>query len=686
MADVPGVLNFPTALDSATSLIASANIAATTLAAPYTAGASTLTVASNVLFPTSGLLTFPTSGLILSYTGKSGLTGFTGVARASTEPNNPADASVASLAAVEQRITSGSLNVLRQALLALETKLGIGADTPTTGEFFQGTGAGSSGWSALTSGAVTTALGYTPQTPLGFTPLNYHGFLLVADDQAGADLGAKINAADTLLGANAGTILVIQTGTISTAVSISAGHLLQFGPGTFTQSAAITLAGDGAAIVGSGIKTTIVNNSSTTVDSVVIANGVTGPRVDSISLVRTGVPSSGADGIVCAGTCDQALITNVVLEAHYRGAVLGPVGYARFENSLATKSVNHGVLLANTAGLGTLQWTLSGILSSQNGQDGFCVTSIAGPSSVSLGTWSRCATYANSNHGAEFLGLVGVPINGVRINDCFFGEDGDSELYLDTYGGQHRISNCYAELCGTRTTGPTLANAATGIGRGLYASANNGYIQFSNNTCINNSYSGLWINATDTDAVGNVCVNNGLALAASERVGLRLTCSGSATAVGNLSYNASGSSQQYGIYSDSDTATLVGNTLQGSVAAIGMGAGPLVSQIVGNRILSGTIGVESFHADNLTIADAKNIVFGTTTGTQIGTAANQKWATHGATPIVQQASANQAAAPAGGTGATAGAYDTAAHRDALIALVNEMRLVLVNKGIMKGSA
>lgn len=32
-----------------------------------------------------------------------------------------------------------------------------------------------------------------------------------------------------------------------------------------------------------------------------------------------------------------------------------------------------------------------------------------------------------------------------------------------------------------------------------------------------------------------------------------------------------------------------------------------------------------------------------------------------------------AAAPAGGTGATAGAYDTAANRDAAIALVNNLR-------------
>jgi hypothetical protein len=39
------------------------------------------------------------------------------------------------------------------------------------------------------------------------------------------------------------------------------------------------------------------------------------------------------------------------------------------------------------------------------------------------------------------------------------------------------------------------------------------------------------------------------------------------------------------------------------------------------------------------------------------------------------------AAAAGGVGATAGAYDTAEHRDALITLVNNIRTALINNGI-----
>lgn len=76
----------------------------------------------------------------------------------------------------------------------------------------------------------------------------------------------------------------------------------------------------------------------------------------------------------------------------------------------------------------------------------------------------------------------------------------------------------------------------------------------------------------------------------------------------------------------------------------------------------------------------------TAKGVQILQSPQDKLGFYGATPVVQPASAQQAAAPAGGTGTAAGGYDTAANRDAMINLVNQMRLCLVNNGLMKGSA
>jgi hypothetical protein len=58
-----------------------------------------------------------------------------------------------------------------------------------------------------------------------------------------------------------------------------------------------------------------------------------------------------------------------------------------------------------------------------------------------------------------------------------------------------------------------------------------------------------------------------------------------------------------------------------------------------------------------------------------GVIADSDYTTHAAV-------ASGGAAPAGGTGATAGAYDTSANRDALIALVNTMRTALIAVGIL----
>jgi hypothetical protein len=83
-------------------------------------------------------------------------------------------------------------------------------------------------------------------------------------------------------------------------------------------------------------------------------------------------------------------------------------------------------------------------------------------------------------------------------------------------------------------------------------------------------------------------------------------------------------------------------------------------------------------------------------GTKIGTTASEKLALWGNTPIVQPSGANQSAL----TNSTGGTYDgtladvTATHNQAILnsnftdlfTLLNEIRTVLVNTGIMKGSA
>jgi hypothetical protein len=60
------------------------------------------------------------------------------------------------------------------------------------------------------------------------------GKTVTANDFPGADLGAKINAADKSLGTGAGEIVARGGGTISTQVVVSSNHVLTLMPGTYT--------------------------------------------------------------------------------------------------------------------------------------------------------------------------------------------------------------------------------------------------------------------------------------------------------------------------------------------------------------------------------------------------------------------------------------------------------------------
>lgn len=108
----------------------------------------------------------------------------------------------------------------------------------------------------------------------------------------------------------------------------------------------------------------------------------------------------------------------------------------------------------------------------------------------------------------------------------------------------------------------------------------------------------------------------------------------------------------------------------------------------------------------ITLAEAANIVVGTTTGTKIGTATSQKLGFYNATPVIQPAAAGQGAvaAPTAYSAHASGAVPvvsnaatdldtTAAALATLVTevtnlrtLVDAMRTALVDTGVMKGAA
>lgn len=88
--------------------------------------------------------------------------------------------------------------------------------------------------------------------------------------------------------------------------------------------------------------------------------------------------------------------------------------------------------------------------------------------------------------------------------------------------------------------------------------------------------------------------------------------------------------------------------------------------------------------EHLTVTDGKHFQFGVATGSKLGSAATEKLALWGAAPIVQPASANQAAVTQIAA-ATYGANEQAM-LGSLKTLANQLRADLVAAGVIKGAA
>lgn len=113
---------------------------------------------------------------------------------------------------------------------------------------------------------------------------------------------------------------------------------------------------------------------------------------------------------------------------------------------------------------------------------------------------------------------------------------------------------------------------------------------------------------------------------------------------------------------------------------------PAASQV--GIALGGTL-YYTFAATSLTFANSVNLAFNTLTGSQIATATSQKIGFWGKTPIIQPASANQAALSLDVDVTGLDTVDKAAintNFTNIQTLVNQLRTDLVNAGLIKGAA
>src|SRR6266542_2831569 len=191
------------------------------------------------------------------------------------------------------------------------------------------------------------------------------GRVVSANGFPGADLGAKINAADKALGASPGEIVVKGGGTISTQVVISSDHILRFLPGVYvTKTTNIPiLMKSRSSVIGSGWESIIMESTAPNQFTVISAynQSIINGKPDSVLVIRD-IQIKGANPgfnsappAVSLGNCSGCTVDKVWINGtrsigiQYGGT--GSSGYfaenSKVTNCLFTRVASQNLALSN---------------------------------------------------------------------------------------------------------------------------------------------------------------------------------------------------------------------------------------------------------------------------------------------------------------------------------------------------
>lgn len=265
----------------------------------------------------------------------------------------------------------------------------------------------------------------------------------------------------------------------------------------------------GTRLSGSGFNTSILQGTANNVPVINISASLSNVYLDSFQITNNKTATSGSFGIRALGDCQYCVLDNLFVQKQNVGISLQSAGVAYMRRVLSQYNLSDGISFQNSSVSGTIQWDLDNVFSGQNVGRGFIVTTgSAGPSGITLGSWHNIRTFANTGVAAAFVGSSGIPINGIRITKGFLGQDGNHEIFLDTYGGLHTINETYVELAGTSATGPTLATPASNTGDGIRITANNTDVMINGAYANGNHDSGINTSATVVTSVNGSHISN----------------------------------------------------------------------------------------------------------------------------------------------------------------------------------
>jgi hypothetical protein len=339
-------------------------------------------------------------------------------------------------------------------------------------------------------------------------------------------------------------------------VSAGGGTVLLPGGRSYAVSDALLMDGDNLSIISIGSPATIINTSADK-DTIQLGGYRSYLTLRNLILDRVPTATGTCAGVKQVSSLSMATIENVVSTKNRYGFWLGHTDASLCRRIVASFNALDGILLTphNIAQDAALQWNFEMCNLSSNGHNGFncdCTGAVAATTRASLGTLNRVDTYANGNSGITFAGKAACTINGARVYNCFIGEDVQSGIVFDTYGGGHKATNCFIELENNY---------------GIYASTNNSDI----------SIVGCKVDGCKLNGIRTLCekvfisatnvTNNCATLGATQKIGVALENNNS-NFVGGFSGNTTpANNQEYGIILGGANCSCVGAVFEANTVA-----------------------------------------------------------------------------------------------------------------------
>lgn len=265
----------------------------------------------------------------------------------------------------------------------------------------------------------------------------------------------------------------------------------------------------GTRLSGAGFNSSIIQGTAAGVPTINVSATLSSVYLDGFQVTKSVTATAGGNGIQMNGDCQYCVIDGVYAQKSYVGIALQSTGIGYMRHVLSQYNLSDGITFTNSAISGTLQWDLEDVFSGQNGGRGYLVApSAAGPVGVALGSWHNVRTFANTGVGIAVDCTALIPCSGFRLSKGLLGEDGNHEIYLNTFGTLNTITDTIVELAGTHTTGPTFATPASHTGDGIRITANNLDVSIGGITANGNYDSGINTSATVSTNISGYRISN----------------------------------------------------------------------------------------------------------------------------------------------------------------------------------